>query len=806
MRKTRSFVRPRLTVLLALLCCFLAIVGTVAFFTDRISVQTGVTLNVEVGDGNLVFIDTSSNTTDDNGNKSNNPTALDRVWNGALISDDGNLNPGDFFDLSYALTNTGAKSIDVRQQLVVTSTVPMTEGTEEYYLTILYDGIATPVPGTLSADGLTLTYDLPDMIFNGTSESETGGLGKTDFNVRLTFLREAKNAFMRSGVNVTYRVQAKGHRESTDADWSDWAQLDTQAELDKAILESITVTAPTGYAYVEEGTDFDKSSVTVKAHFEGGDEMVINDFDVIGGEAMTRDKTKVTISYTKGSVTKTAEIDVRVVTPVAIDSTNRSYAGYTGAADEVLEIKDYFYDESKGYWCKTTSIGNYAFENCTNLKGVKIPDTATAIGAATFYGCSTLESIEIPDSVTSMGSEIFRGCTGLTSVQLSANVAYVPTHTFNGCTNLKNITIPDKVTNIGSYAFANCTSLTSVDLGKRIQRIESYAFDGCTNLKSVVIQDTLTTVDMSAFLSCNSLKNVCYTGDKTQWSEISIHGYGNIELTGATRHYNYDRSVGIAVAIDSTNRSYAGYTGEANQDWVIPEQFYDESKGLLCTPTSIANNAFQNVTTLKSVTFPDTVTSIGTKAFMGCTSLTSLDLGEGVTTIGNSAFENCSNIAGTLVVPKSVTNLGQYAFWNCAKVTKVVIEATTLTSLSGAFGGCAGLTSVGPAGSGASLELPASVTSLASSEFEDCTGLTEVVLPETITSFGTYAFYCCTNLKSIQIPASLKTVNNYAFHGCSALTDIYFTGTESQWSGISVGTNNSPMTSATKHYNSTMPQ
>lgn len=588
MRNHRPFVRPRLSILLGLLCILLAVIGSAAFFTDRITKQTGVTLNVDVGEGNLIFIDTSSNSTDDNGNKSNNPTALDKVWNGALISDDGNLNPGDFFDLSYALDNTGSKSIDVRQQLVVTSTVPMTENAEEYYLTILYDGVVTPVPGELSDDGLTLTYDLPDMIFNGTSEEETGGLGRTDFNVRLTFLREAKNAFMRSGVNVTFRVQAKGHRESTDEDWSDWAELDTLAGLEGATLESITVTAPTGYAYVEEGTNFDKSAVTVKAHFDTGAELVINDFDVIGGEAMTRDKTKVTISYTKGDVTKTADLDVRVVVPVAIDSSNRSYAGYTGAADEDLEIKDFFYDETKGYWCKATSIGTSAFEDCTSLTSVKLPE-----------------------SIKTIEKEAFKDCTSLASIDFGAGVETIGDYAFNKCANLTTVAIPDRVKSVGQYAFAGCSNLTSLYLGNSVKDIGYYAFDG-TNLT------------------------------------------GNLEI-------------------------------------------------------------------------PDSVEVINSGAFRGCSNLTSVDLGNSVTLIGVYSFQNCTN-------------------------------------------------------------------------------LTSITIPDSVTTIDDVAFAGCTGLTSLDLGSGVKTIGSAAFSGCSALTDVYYAGNETQWNVISIGSSNAPLTNATKHYNSTMPQ
>ena len=109
-----------------------------------------------------------------------------------------------------------------------------------------------------------------------------------------------------------------------------------------------------------------------------------------------------------------------------------------------------------------TTVGSYAFDSCTSLTRVTIPNSVTTIGDWTFYHCTSLTRVTIPNSVTTIGDEAFYNCTSLTSVTIPNSVTTIGSYAFSNCTSLTNITIPNSVITIGTYAFGSCTSLAII--------------------------------------------------------------------------------------------------------------------------------------------------------------------------------------------------------------------------------------------------------------------------------------------------------------------------------------------------------
>ena len=155
-----------------------------------------------------------------------------------------------------------------------------------------------------------------------------------------------------------------------------------------------------------------------------------------------------------------------------------------------------------------TSIGDYAFYNCTGLTSIEIPDSVTSIGVRAFNYCTSLTSIEIPDSVTSIGYAAFGYCTGLTSIEIPDGVTSIEGYTFSDCTSLESIVIPDSVTSIRFNAFDGCTSLENIEIPNSVTSIESYTFYNCTSLTSIEIPNSVTSIGVGAFIYCTSLTSI----------------------------------------------------------------------------------------------------------------------------------------------------------------------------------------------------------------------------------------------------------------------------------------------------------
>lgn len=153
-------------------------------------------------------------------------------------------------------------------------------------------------------------------------------------------------------------------------------------------------------------------------------------------------------------------------------------------------------------------INDYAFQNCSSLNSVVIPESVIRIGNYAFSGCSGLVSASIPNSVTSLGHRAFQGCSSLKSIVIPENVTHLEEYTFYKCSSLNSVTLPDGVTMIDEAVFSRCENLTSIVIPDSVNVIGRGAFSLCSNLSDVNISDGVENLGYGAFNKCYSLTSV----------------------------------------------------------------------------------------------------------------------------------------------------------------------------------------------------------------------------------------------------------------------------------------------------------
>ena len=393
-----------------------------------------------------------------------------------------------------------------------------------------------------------------------------------------------------------------------------------------------------------------------------------------------------------------------------------------------------------------------------------------------FQDVQALTSVHIGSGCTKMsGRNYFKNCENLTAITVSDKStiydsrdncnAIIKTSTNTMVQGCKTTTIPSTVTAIGEAAFAEIP-ITAITIPENVTSLEDWALCG-TDLVEVTIPSTVTSYGIYIFEDCSKLEKITtpslgysFCHECTSLKEVV---FSNASISYINERAFEDCTSLTSITIPNSVTSI-GDSAFNNTPWY--KSYSADTANQYGNIIYINNVAYQATSTgITSCEFKEGTVSISIYTFNQCTSLTSVVIPDSVTSIGNKAFYECTGLT-SVTIGNSVTSIGYYAFYNCISLTSVTIGN--------------------------------SVTSIGYCTFYQCTGLTSVVIPNSVTSIGYYAFNGCSGLTSVTIPDSVTSISDSAFYQCTKLETITYNGTVAQWETITKGSSWNDSVPATK--------
>ena len=174
-----------------------------------------------------------------------------------------------------------------------------------------------------------------------------------------------------------------------------------------------------------------------------------------------------------------------------------------------------------------------------NVKELVVEDGVTTIGEWAFFECTSLKRVTLASSVKKIDWYAFGNCENLTTVTIPEGLTTIESNAFLYCSSLRSIDLPNSVTYIGGSAFSD-SGLTSIVLPDRVTNIDELTFISCFELESIVIPRSVKSVKYAAFEE-SGLQRVYYKGTESEWNKVTI-GSGNKVLTDAVIYYEYGKA------------------------------------------------------------------------------------------------------------------------------------------------------------------------------------------------------------------------------------------------------------------------
>lgn len=462
-----------------------------------------------------------------------------------------------------------------------------------------------------------------------------------------------------------------------------------------------------------------------------------------------------------------------------------------------------------------TGIGGAAFNACTDLTSVTIPNTVTTIGSTAFLNATKITSITIPESVTTISENAFNGCTALSTINCSfANITYLGNGAFDytewykgqpdgllymgsilyrykgqlekdttfviaeGTTSISGgafsktntnseyilgVTIPESVTAIGDNAFKDCSNLESIVIPDAVTTIGNYAFQYCFSMEELTLGAGLKSIGKYAFQECSSVEDIVFPDGLESIGDGAFKQCSSLgELT-----------IGAGVKSIGKQAFYECYCLEyitmLSNDVAMGDEAFHNTAWYDCQPAGVLymNELLYGykgtMPANEQISVKEGTKAIAGYAFDGFTNLKSITLPEGLENIGIYAFRGCKEMKN-ITLPESLEHIGKNTFQNCTALENVAIGKNIKSIGDYVFSGCSVLNNP---------SLPEGLESIGNYAFKDCKNITSIVFPESLTAISAYVVQGCTKLKEVTIGSKTKSVGDLAFYNCTAITGIY---------------------------------